>query len=265
MNFKGGRIMNNNDKLILGGHEFNSRFILGSGKYSHNLIESAIKDAKAEIITVAVRRANTKEYENILDYIPKGVTLLPNTSGARNAEEAVRIARLARELGCGNFVKIEIMRDTKYLLPDNHETIKATEILANEGFLVMPYMYPDLNTARDLVSAGAVSVMPLGAPIGSNKGLVTKDFIQILIDEVNIPIIVDAGIGKPSQACEAMEMGAAAIMANTAIATAGDLKMMAGAFGKAIDAGREAYLAGVGRVLSRGAASSDPLTGFLDN
>ena len=253
----------NNDKLIIGGHEFNSRFILGSGKYSLNLIESAVKDAGAEIITLAVRRANTKEQENILDFIPKGVTLLPNTSGARNAKEAVRIARLARELGCGNFVKIEIMRDSKYLLPDNEETIKATEILANDGFVVMPYMYPDLNVARDLVSAGASTIMPLASPIGSNKGLATKDFIQILIDEIDLPIIVDAGIGKPSEACEAMEMGAAAIMANTALATAGNLPLMASAFRQAIEAGRKAYLSGLGRVLTRGASSSDPLTGFL--
>ena len=153
-----------------------------------------MRDAGAEIITLAVRRANTKEQENILDYIPEGVTLLP-TSGARsrNAEEAVRIARLARELGCGDFVKIEIMRDSKYLLPDNQETIRATEILAKEGFVVMPYMYPDLNAARDLVNAGAATVMPLAAPIGSNKGLATKEFIQILIDEIDVPIIVDAG------------------------------------------------------------------------
>ncbi len=252
-----------NDKLIIGGYEFNSRFILGSGKYSMKLIEAAVKDAKAEIITLAVRRANTKDRENILDYIPKGVTLLPNTSGARNAEEAVRIARLSRELGCGDFVKIEIMRDCKYLLPDNCETVKATEILAKEGFVVMPYMYPDLNTARDLVNAGASSVMPLASPIGSNKGLATKEFIQILIDEIDLPIIVDAGIGKPSQACEAMEMGADAIMANTALATAGDLPMMASAFKNAIEAGRKAYLAGLGRVLTRGASASDPLTGFL--
>jgi thiazole synthase len=251
------------DKLIIGGHEFHSRFILGSGKYSLNLIEAAVKDAGAEIITLAVRRANTKEHENILDYIPKGVTLLPNTSGARNAKEAVRIARLARELGCGNFVKVEIMRDSKYLLPDNAETIKATEILANEGFVVMPYMYPDLNVARDLVQAGASTIMPLGSPIGSNKGLATKEFIQILIDEIDLPIIVDAGIGRPSQACEAMEMGAAAIMANTALATAGNLPMMASAFKKAIEAGRQAYLAKPGRVLTRGGSASDPLTGFL--
>ncbi len=251
------------DKLMLGGHEFRSRFILGSGKYSMNLIEAAVRDAGAEIITLAVRRANTKEQENILDYIPKGVTLLPNTSGARTAEEAVRIARLARELGCGDFVKIEIMRDTKYLLPDNSETIRATEILANEGFVVLPYMYPDLYTARDLVNAGAAAVMPLAAPIGSNKGLATREFIQILVDEIDLPVIVDAGIGKPSQACEAMEMGAAAIMANTALATAGDLPLMAAAFRNAVEAGRKAYLSGLGRVLTRGASASDPLTGFL--
>lgn len=253
----------NNDKLIIGGHEFNSRFILGSGKYSLNLIEAAIKYAGAEIITLAVRRANTKEQENILDFIPEGVTLLPNTSGARNAAEAVRIARLARELGCGSFVKIEIMRDSKYLLPDNQETVRATGILAEEGFVVMPYMYPDLNVARDLVSAGAATIMPLASPIGSNRGLAAKDFIQILIDEIDLPIIVDAGIGRPSQACEAMEMGAAAIMANTALATAGNLPLMAAAFRQAIEAGRRAYLAGLGRVLTRGAAASDPLTGFL--
>ena len=245
------------DKLVIGGHTFDSRFILGSGKYSMKLIEAAVQDAGAQIITLAVRRANTKEQENILDYIPKNVTLLPNTSGARNAQEAIRIARLARELGCGDFVKIEIMRDSKYLLPDNQETIKATEVLAKEGFVVMPYMYPDLNVARDLVDAGAAAVMPLASPIGSNKGLATREFIQILIDEIDLPIIVDAGIGRPSQACEAM--------ANTALATAGDLPLMASAFKKAIEAGRQAYLAGLGRVLTRGASASDPLTGFLRN
>ncbi len=225
------------DKLFIGGHEFTSRFILGSGKYSLKLIEAAVRDAGAQIVTLAVRRANTKDHENILDYIPKGVTLLPNTSGARTADEAVRIARLSRELGCGDFVKIEIMRDTKYLLPDNYETVKATETLAKEGFVVMPYMYPDLNVARDLANAGAA--------------------------EIDLPIIVDAGIGKPSEACAAMEMGAAAIMANTALATAGDLPLMAQSFKLAIEAGRKAYLAGLGRVLTRGASASDPLTGFL--
>lgn len=253
------------DSLIIGGREFQSRFILGSGKYSLDLIKAAVENAGAQMITLALRRANSGEVANILDYIPEGVTLLPNTSGARNAEEAVRIARLSKELGCGDFVKIEIMRDTKYLLPDNQETIKATEILAKEGFIVMPYMYPDLNVARDLKEAGAASIMPLAAPIGSNKGLCTKEFIQILIDETDLPIIVDAGIGKPSQACEAMEMGAAAIMANTAVATAGDIPAMAEAFRLAIEAGRKAYLAGMGRVLSKGSAPSSPLTGFLED
>ncbi len=251
------------DTFILGGKEFSSRFILGSGKYSMELIKAAVEQANAEIITLAVRRTNTRESENIIDYIPEDVTLLPNTSGARNAEEAVRIARMSRELGCGDFVKIEIMKDSKYLLPDNVETVKATEILAKEGFVILPYMYPDLYTARDLVNAGAAAVMPLAAPIGSNKGLATKDFLQILIDEIDLPVIVDAGIGKPSQACEVMEMGAAAVMANTAIATAGDIPAMASAFRKAIEAGRAAYLSGLGRVLERGAAASDPLTGFL--
>ncbi|MCC8127767.1 MAG: thiazole synthase [Clostridiales bacterium] len=255
--------MQNHDTWSLGGHTFTSRFILGSGKYNMNLIKAAVEDAGAEIITLALRRANTKKEENILDYIPEGVTLLPNTSGARNAEEAVRLARLAREMGCGDFVKVEIMHDSKYLLPDNYETVKATEILAAEGFIVMPYMYPDLNAARDMAKAGAACIMPLASPIGSNRGLATRDFIQILINEIELPIIVDAGIGRPSQACEAMEMGAAAIMANTAIATAGDIPAMAGAFKKAIEAGRSAYLAGPGRVLQNGASASDPLTGFL--
>ncbi|MDD3183846.1 MAG: thiazole synthase [Anaerostipes sp.] len=252
------------DKLIIKGHEFTSRFILGSGKYNLELIKAAIQEADAQIITMAVRRANTNGNENILDFIPDNVTLLPNTSGARNAKEAVRIARMARELGCGDFIKIEVIRDTKYLLPDNAETIKATQILADEGFVVMPYMYPDLNSARDLVNAGAAAVMPLAAPIGSNRGLCTKDFIQILIDEIDVPIIVDAGIGSPSQACEVMEMGAAAVMANTAIATAGDLPHMAKAFKDAIQAGRNAYLSGLGRIQNTASASS-PFTGFLQD
>jgi thiazole synthase len=215
------------------------------------------------MITLALRRANQGGKDNILDYIPPGLTLLPNTSGARNAEEAVRIARLARELGCGPFIKIEVIRDSKYLLPDNQETLKAAEVLAGEGFIVMPYMYPDLNVARDLARAGAACVMPLASPIGSNRGLCAREFIRILIEEIDLPIIVDAGIGKPSQACEVMEMGAAAVMANTAIASAGDIPAMAGAFKKAVQAGRAAYLAGLGRVLEGGAAASSPLTGFL--
>lgn len=251
------------DKLIIGSKEFSSRFILGSGKFSLDIIKNAVENGGVEIATLALRRANAGVNENILDYIPNGITLLPNTSGARNAEEAVRIARLAREIGCGDFVKLEIIHESKYLMPDNYETIKATEILAKEGFTVMPYMFPDIVAARSLVNAGAASVMPLGAPIGSNRGLLTKEFIKIIIEEVDIPVIVDAGIGRPSQACEAMEMGAAAVMANTAVATARDIAAMAKAFRLAIEAGRTAYLSGPGRVLDFKAEASSPLTGFL--
>ena len=218
------------DTLTIGGHEFQSRFILGSGKFSLEMMKAVIQYGEAEIVTLALRRANTGGEENILDYIPKDITLLPNTSGARTAEEALRIARLSRELGCGDFVKVEVIQDSKYLLPDNNETIKATEMLAKEGFIVLPYMYPDLYAARALVNAGAAAVMPLGAPIGSNKGLCTKEFIQILVDEIDLPIIVDAGIGRPSQACEAMEMGVDAVMCNTAIATSDNVALMASSF-----------------------------------
>ncbi len=250
------------DCFKLGDREFTSRFILGSGKYSLNLIRAAVEEAGAEIITLALRRANGGDMDNILDYIPENVVLLPNTSGARNAEEAVRIARMARALCHTDFVKIEVIKDSRYLLPDNYETVKATEILAKEGFTVMPYMYPDLQCARSLRDAGAACIMPLGAPIGSNKGLVTREFIQILIDEIELPVIVDAGIGRPSQACEAMEMGAAAVMVNTAIASSGNIPLMAAAFKNAVLAGRQAYLAGLGAVSSIARASS-PLTGFL--
>lgn len=250
------------DFFELGDRKFSSRFILGSGKYSLNLIKAAVEEAGAEIITLALRRANCGDMDNILDYIPKNVVLLPNTSGARNAEEAVRIARMARELCQTDFIKIEVIKDSRYLLPDNHETVKATEILAHEGFTVMPYMYPDLQAAREMRDAGAACIMPLGAPIGSNKGLTTKDFLQILIDEIDLPVIVDAGIGRPSQACEAMEMGAAAVMVNTAIASASEIPLMAAAFKDAVIAGRKAYLAGPGAV-SNIARASSPLTGFL--
>lgn len=252
------------DKLIIGGHEFQSRFILGSGKFSLDMTKTVIENAGVEIATMAVRRSYVGGEYNILNYMPKGITLLPNTSGARNAEEAVRIARLARELGCGDFIKLEVIHESKYLMPDNNETIKATEILAKEGFIVMPYMYPDLYAARELVEAGAAAVMPLGAPIGSNKGLLTRDFIKMLVEEIDLPIIVDAGIGRPSQACEAMEMGVDAVMANTAIATAKDVATMARAFKLAVEAGRGAYLSGLGRVLDYKAEASSPLTGFLE-
>lgn len=253
------------DPLNIAGREFQSRFILGSGKFSLDMTKLVIENGGVEMATLAIRRANAGGKENILDYIPKGVTLLPNTSGARDAREAVRIAHLARELGCGDFVKVEVINDTKYLLPDNEETVKATEMLAKEGFIVMPYMYPDLIAARRLADAGAAAVMPLGAPIGSNKGLTTRDFIKILVDEIDLPIIVDAGIGRPSQACEAMELGVAAVMANTAVATARDVGLMAGAFKLAVEAGRKAWLAGPGRVLEHQAEASSPLTGFLED
>ncbi|MCL1832624.1 MAG: thiazole synthase [Oscillospiraceae bacterium] len=252
------------DILTIGGKEFTSRFILGSGKFSLEMTKTVIDRGGVEMATLALRRANSGT-DNILDYMPEGITLLPNTSGARTADEAVRIARLARELGCGDFVKIEVINDTKYLLPDNAETIKATEILAKEGFIVLPYMYPDLVAARRMADAGAAAVMPLGAPIGSNKGLLTRDFVKILVEEIPLPIIVDAGIGRPSQACEAMEMGVAAVMANTAVATARDVGLMAAAFKSAIEAGRNAYLAGLGRVLEHEAEASSPLTGFLED
>jgi thiazole synthase len=199
----------------------------------------------------------------VLQHIPKGKILLPNTSGARTADEAVRLARLAREMGCGNWVKIEVIEDQKYLLPDNIETLKATEILAKEGFVVLPYISPDLPLARKLVAAGAAAVMPLGAPIGSNRGLRTLELIEILVEEINVPVIVDAGIGRPSHAAHAMEIGAAAVLLNTAIASSNDPVKMAQAFRLAVEAGRLAFLAGLGSVSKTGRASS-PLTGFLD-
>lgn len=250
------------DKLKIGKYEFKSRFILGSGKYSLELIKSAIEEAKAELITLALRRANTGEIANILDYIPKNITLLPNTSGARNAQEALRIARLSRELGCGELIKIEVISDSKYLLPDNYETIKACELLAKDGFTPLPYMHADLYAARAMRDAGAAAIMPLAAPIGSNKGLCAKEFIQILLNELTLPIIVDAGIGTPAQACEAMQMGVSAVMVNTAIAEAKNVPLMAKAFALAVRAGRKAYLAGLSG-LSDFAKASSPLTGFL--
>ncbi|WP_423230236.1 thiazole synthase [Caloranaerobacter ferrireducens] len=253
------------DKLIIGGIELKSRLFIGTGKFpSKKVIPDVIKSSKTQVITMALRRVDlSSKEENILEYIPKDCILLPNTSGARNAEEAVRIARLAKALGCGNWIKIEVISDNKYLLPDNYETIKATEILAKEGFIVLPYMSPDLIAAKRLVEAGAAAVMPLGAPIGTNRGLKTKELIQIMIDEIDLPIIVDAGIGKPSDAAEAMEMGAAAVLVNTAIATAGDPVKMAEAFGLAVEAGRLAYISKLGPE-KKFAEASSPLTGFLN-
>ncbi len=251
------------DDLIIGKKRFRSKFILGSGKFSLDMTRKVIESGGVEIATLAVRRVNPDGRENVLDYMPESVTLLPNTSGARTAEEALTIARLARELGCGDMIKIEIIRDTRYLLPDNAETVRAVRLLAEDGFTAMPYMMPDLTAARDMAAAGAAAVMPLAAPIGSNRGLLTGDFIKMMVEEIDLPIIVDAGIGRPSQACEAMEMGCAAVMANTAVATASDVPAMAAAFRMAIEAGRKAYLAGPGRVLKDRGEASSPLTGFL--
>lgn len=252
------------DKLIISGTELNSRLFVGTGKYASNeLIPKVLESSKSQVITVALRRVdlNSKD-DNILNFINKEIILLPNTSGARNAEEAIRIARIGRAAGCGNWVKIEVISDNKYLLPDNLETIKATEVLAKEGFIVLPYMNPDLMDARRLVDAGAAAVMPLGAPIGTNKGIRTKEMVKILIDEIKLPIVVDAGIGRPSEAAEAMEMGADAVLVNTAIATAGDPILMAEAFSLAVQAGRKAYLSKLGAQREFAEASS-PLTGFL--
>lgn len=252
------------DNFIIGGVALPSRLLLGTGKFrSHEEMANAIKASEAAIVTVALRRTNMEcAEENILTYIPKSCILMPNTSGARTAEEAVRIARMARALGCGDWIKIEVISDNRYLLPDNEETIRATKILAEEGFIVLPYMSPNLMAARRLAAAGAAAVMPLAAPIGSNRGLETKGLLRILIAESDLPVIVDAGIGKPSEAAEAMEMGVAAVLVNTAVATAGDSAVMAEAFRLAVTSGRKAYLAGPGRVLE-GASASSPLTGFL--
>ncbi len=252
------------DKLIIGGIEFNSRLITGTGKFSnYGLIEPMLEKSESEMITVALRRVDISgKSENILDFIPKNIKLLPNTSGARTAEEAIKIARIARATGCGDFIKIEIINDMKYLMPDNEETIKATEILAKEGFIVMPYINPDLIVAKKLEKVGAAAIMPLGAPIGSNRGLLTKYMIEILVENCKLPIIVDAGIGKPSHACEAMEIGVSAVLVDTAIATSEDPISMGKAFKNAVEAGRIAFLAKCPEV-NKIAVASSPLTGFL--
>lgn len=256
--------MSDTDLLHIAGHTLNSRLFIGTGKYgADKLIPDVALASGSGVITVALRRVDSGA-ENMLQYIPKGMILLPNTSGARTAKEAIRLARLAKAAGCGNWIKIEVISDNKHLLPDGYETAKATEVLAKEDFIVLPYMNPDLYVARSLVDAGAAAIMPLGSPIGSNRGLKTKEMIAILIDCIDLPIIVDAGIGKPSEACEAMEMGAAACLVNTAIASADNPILMAMSFRDAVIAGRNAFLAGLGIMRSSGAEASSPLTGFLD-
>jgi len=252
------------DFLALGGLQIKNRLLIGTGKFSaYPLMQKALEAARPDIVTVALRRVDLgSKADNILEYIPKSCILMANTSGARNADEAARIARLAKASGAGNWIKIEVVQDNKYLLPDNLETLKAVEILAKEGFIVLPYMSPDLSMARRMVDAGAAAVMPLGSPIGSNRGVKTRELVEILVREINLPVIVDAGLGSPSDACECMEMGCAAVLVNTAIAIARDPEKMAGAFSEAVRAGRSAYLAGIASSGDSASASS-PLTGFL--
>lgn len=252
------------DLMHLGGRELSSRFFLGTGKFgAKEEVRRAILASKTQVVTVALRRIDLAgTADNILEYIPKDVILLVNTSGARDAGEAIRIARVAREAGYGNWIKIEIMNDSKYLLPDNQETLKAAGVLAAEGFIVLPYVSPDLYVARALVKAGAAAVMPLGSLIGSNQGLQTRHLLEVLRQEITgVPLVVDAGIGKPSQAAEAMEMGFDAVLVNTAVAVAEDPVVMSRAFALAVEAGRLAYTAKSGA--AGGARASSPLVGFL--
>lgn len=254
------------EKLIIGGREFSSRLFTGTGKFSSNeLMSRAIAASSSEMVTVALKRIDTanREDDMLRHILRPGVQLLPNTSGVRNAEEAVLAAQLAREAFETDFIKLEIHPDPKYLLPDPVETLKATEELAKMGFIVLPYIQADPVLCKRLEEAGTAAVMPLGAPIGTNKGLVVRDMLEIIIAESNVPVVVDAGIGAPSHAAAAMEMGADAVLVNTAIAVAGDPVAMAQAFAKAVEAGREAYEAGLGSRSSVAVASS-PLTSFLD-
>ena len=256
-------------KLVIGGREFSSRLFVGTGKFSSNeLMEKAIEASESEMITVAMKRLNMthEATDDMLAHIDRTkVQFLPNTSGVRNAEEAVLAAQLSRDCFGTDFIKLEIHPDPKYLLPDPVETLKATEQLAKMGFVVLPYIQADPVLCKRLEEAGAATVMPLGAPIGTNKGLRTRDFLQIIIEESNVPVIVDAGIGAPSHAAEAMELGASAVLVNTAIAVAGDPVRMATAFKQAVEAGREAYEAGLGgSAPTLEASASSPLTAFLD-
>ena len=253
------------DPLTIAGRFFQSRLLVGTGKFSSpQVMKEAIEASGADVVTVALRRV---ELENPQDSILAAIDttrylLLPNTSGARDAQEAVRLARLARAAGCEPWVKLEVTPDPHYLLPDPAETLKAAEILVKEGFVVLPYIQADPILAKRLEDAGTATVMPLGSPIGSKQGLRTRDSIEIIIEMANVPVVVDAGLGAPSHAAEAMEMGADAVLVNTAIAVAGDPPAMARAFKKGVEAGREAFLAGLGRPQKMAEASS-PLTGFL--
>ena len=255
------------EKLIIGGVEFSSRLFMGTGKFSSNEIMSqAIEASGTQLVTMAMKRIDmANKNDNMLSHIVRpGINLLPNTSGVRNAEEAVFAAQMSREAFETNFLKLEIHPDPRYLLPDPIETLKATEQLAKMGFVVLPYCQADPVLCKRLEEAGAATVMPLGAPIGTNKGLLTRDFLKIIIEQANIPVIVDAGIGAPSHAAEAMEMGASAVLVNTAIAVAGNPVEMAKAFKMAVKAGRLAYENGLPSSELTAIASS-PLTSFLNN
>ncbi|HCN75718.1 MAG TPA: thiazole synthase [Verrucomicrobiales bacterium] len=256
-----------NTPLIIAGREFASRLMLGTGKFaSLDLMRQAIAASGTEIVTVALRRADLSgkgdPFANILDFIPENVLLLPNTSGAFTAEEAVRLARLAVAAGMPNWVKLEIHPDPRYLLPDPIETLKAAEILVKEGFTVLPYINADPVLARRLQDAGTATVMPLGSPIGSHQGITTRRQIEIILSQATVPVVVDAGIGAPSHAAEALEMGADAVLVNTAIAIASDPVRMASAFKAAVEAGRAAYEIGLADSTDEASATS-PLTGFL--
>jgi thiazole synthase len=256
------------EPLVIAGREFRSRLILGTGKFSSpEAMRDALAASGAEMVTVALRRVDLSgkgdPFANILEFIdPKKYLLLPNTSGAMNAEEAVRLARLAHAAGLPKWVKLEIHPDPRYLLPDPVETLKAAEILVKEGFTVLPYINADPVLAKRLQDAGAATVMPLGSPIGSNRGLQTRDQLRIIIEQATVPVVVDAGIGAPSHAAEAMEMGADAVLVNTAIAVAHDPNWMAVAFRMAVEAGRLAREVGLGEPQETASATS-PLTAFL--
>ena len=256
-----------NAPLTIANRQFQSRLMLGTGKFgSGDLMREAIIASGSEIVTVALRRADLSgkgdPYANILDFIPKDVLLLPNTSGAMNAEEAVRLARLAVAAGLPNWIKLEIHPDPRYLLPDPIETLKASEILVKEGFIVLPYINADPVLARRLQDVGTATVMPLGSPIGSHQGITTRRQIEIIINQATVPVVVDAGIGVPSHAAEAFEMGADAVLVNTAIAVASDPVRMAQAFKSAVEAGRAAFEIGLAQTTDEASATS-PLTSFL--
>ncbi len=255
------------EPLVIGGRKFNSRLFIGTGKFgAGDIMSRAVRASGTELVTVALRRVELSGGEKDDDLLGRldseSVLIVPNTSGARTAEEAVRIARLARAAGGYEWVKIEVVPDPDYLLPDGPETLKATEVLAAEGFNVMPYVNADPVLCLRLVEAGAVTVMPLGAPIGTNRGLRTRDMLEIIIEQATIPVVVDAGLGKPSHAADAIEMGADAVLVNTAVATAGDPVGMAQAFARAVSSAELAVDAAP-REPRRPAEASSPLTGFL--